>query len=206
MDLPRLLHISLIFVVAGAAGAIWGFIPGLLKARWKASELVSSLMMNYVAYFLGLYLINNHFRDKNAGFLVSLRLSESALLPQFVPGTRIHLGIFLALAFALGAYYFLFYTTTGYELRMTGHNRKFARFGGINIVKIIILAQVLSGAIAGIGGMSEIMGIHHRFNWQLSPGYGWDGVTCGDYCPKSSYRNNIRIPFFELPTGRRAYT
>ena len=176
VNLPWILHILLILVVAGMTGAVWGFIPGILKARWGASELVSSLMMNYAAYFLGLYLINNHFRDKDAGFLVSYRLAESAWLPQFVPGTRIHLGILLALACALGAYYFLFYTTCGYELRVTGHNRKFARFGGVNIIKVIILAQVLSGALAGIGGMSEIMGIHHRFNWQLSPGYGWDGV------------------------------
>lgn len=176
VNLPWILHIPLVLIVAGITGAIWGFVPGILKAKWGASELVASLMMNYIAYFLGLYLINSHFRDKNAGFLVSRRLAETAWLPQFFPGTRIHLGILLALLFAFGAYYFLFHTTTGYELRVTGHNEKFARFGGVNIIKIIVLAQVLTGAIAGIGGMSEVMGIHHRFNWQMSPGYGWDGV------------------------------
>jgi len=176
VNLPWMLHIPLVLIVAAITGAVWGFIPGILKAKWGASELVSSLMLNYVAYYLGLFLINNYFRDKDAGFMVSKRLPETAWLPQFSEATRLHVGLFLALAVALWAYYFLFHTTSGYELRVTGHNKKFARFGGINVIKVIVLAQVLSGAIAGIGGMTEVMGIHHRFNWQLSPGYGWDGV------------------------------
>ncbi len=174
--MPTVLHIILVLVVAGLTGAVWGWVPGVLKAKWGASELVSSLMMNYIAYFAGLYLINSHFRDKDAGFLVSLRLPETAWLPQFIPGTRMHLGILLSIVFALLGYYFLYHTTTGYEIRTTGNNDKFAKFGGINVVKVVILSQVISGMIAGIGGMTEVMGIHHRFNWQNSPGYGWDGV------------------------------
>jgi simple sugar transport system permease protein len=174
--MPPILHIPLVLVVAGATGAAWGFIPGLLKAKWGASELVASLMMNYLAYYLGLYLINYHFRDKNAGFLVSYRLPETAWLSQFIPGTRIHGGIVLSVIFALLVYYFLYHTTSGYEIRTTGFNQKFARFGGINVFKVILLSQVIAGMIAGIGGMTEIMGIHRRFNWQMSPGYGWDGV------------------------------
>ena len=177
-NMPAVLHIIMVLVVAGATGAIWGFIPGILKAKWGASELVASLMMNYIALFAGLYLINYHFRDKAAGYLVSYKLPETAWLPQFVPGTRIHLGILLALIFALLGYYFLYHTNSGYEIRTTGHNQKFAKFGGMNVIKVIILAQVLAGMIAGIGGATEVMGLHRRFNWQLSPspGYGWDGV------------------------------
>ncbi len=176
-NLPGFLHIPMVLLTAGLTGACWGFIPGILKAKWNASELVSSLMLNYVAYFLGLYLINFHFRDKQAGFLVSHQLPETAWLNQFIPGTRIHWGILLSLAFALLVYYFLYHTTTGYELRTTGFNERFARFGGISVFKIIILCQVMLGFIAGIGGMTEVMGIHRRFNWQMSPGYGWDGIV-----------------------------
>lgn len=176
VSLPWFLHIPLTLLVAATVGAIWGFIPGVIKAKWGASELVSSLMLNYVGYLSGLYLINSHFRDKDAGFLVSRRIAESGLLPQFIPGTRLHLGIILALLVALGGYYLLYHTTLGYEIRVTGHNKRFARFGGINVIKVIILSQVLAGAVAAIGGISEVMGIHHRFNWQLSPGYGWEGV------------------------------
>jgi ABC-type uncharacterized transport system permease subunit len=175
-NMPAFIHIPLVLLIAGLAGALWGFIPGFLKARWQASELVSSLMLNYVAYFLGLYLINYHFRDKEAGFLVSYRLPESAWLAQFIPDTRIHYGIILALVFALLVYYFLYHTTTGYEIRSTGFNERFARFGGISVFKVIILCQVILGLLAGFGGMTEVMGIHRRFLWQSSPGYGWDGI------------------------------
>ncbi len=175
--MPAILHITTVLLIAGITGAIWGFIPGILKAKWNTDELVISLMMNYVAYFLGLYLINYHFRDKSAGFLVSYELPKTAWLAQFVPGTRIHLGIIISFAFAILTYYFLYHTTRGYEIRTTGINKNFARFGGINVFMVIVLSQVLGGFLAGIGGMTEVMGLHRRFNWQLSPGYGWDGVV-----------------------------
>jgi ABC-type uncharacterized transport system permease subunit len=175
-NMPAFVHIPLVLLIAGLAGAAWSFIPAILKARWKASELVSSLMLNYVAYFLGLYLINFHFRDKEAGFMVSYQLPESAWLARFIPDTRIHYGIILALAFALLMYYFLYHTTTGYEIRSTGFNARFARFGGISVFKVIILCQVILGFLAALGGMTEVMGIHRRFVWQNSPGYGWDGI------------------------------
>ena len=111
-NMPTVLHIIMVLVVAGATGAIWGFIPGILKAKWGASELVASLMMNYIAYFGGLYLINYHFRDKAAGYLVSFELPETAWLYQFMPGTRLHLGIFFSFDFCISgillplSYYF----------------------------------------------------------------------------------------------------
>jgi ABC-type uncharacterized transport system permease subunit len=175
-NMPAFIHIPLVLLVGGLAGAAWSFIPGILKARWKASELVSSLMLNYVAYFLGLYLINFHFRDKEAGYLVSYQLPESAWLSQFIPDTRIHYGIILAIVAAVLVYFFLYHTTTGYEIRCTGFNERFARFGGINVFKVIILCQVILGLLSGVGGTTEVMGIHRRFVWQTSPGYGWDGI------------------------------
>lgn len=174
--LPIYLHIPLVLLAAAVVGGLWGAIPGVLKAKWKASELVSSLMLNYVAYFLGLYLINYHFRDKAAGYLVSYQLPATAWLAQVIPGTRAHWGILLSLVCAVAVFWYLYHTKSGYEVRMIGHNEKFARFGGINVFKVIILCQVIMGFIAGMGGMTEVMGIHRRFNWQTSPLYGWDGV------------------------------
>jgi len=175
--LPAFLHIPLVLLVATGVGAIWGAIPGILKARWNASELVASLMLNYVAYFLGLYLINFHFRDKQAGYLVSLQLPKSAWLAQFFPDTRMHWGILLSFVCAVLVWMFLYHTTTGYEIRMTGFNEHFARFGGINVVRIIVACQLIMGLLAGLGGMAEVMGIHRRFLWQSTPGWGWDGVV-----------------------------
>jgi len=175
--LPAFLHLPLTLLVAGAVGAFWGMLPGILKAKWRGSELVASLLLNYVGYYLGLYLINFHFRDKNAGYLVSYQLPKSAWLAQFVPNTRMHYGILLSLAFAVLVFWFLYHSTTGYEIRMTGANEKFARFGGINVFKVVVLCQLALGLLSGIGGMGEVMGIHRRFNWQDTPGYGWDGVV-----------------------------
>jgi simple sugar transport system permease protein len=175
--LPAFLHIPLVLLVATCTGALWGSIPGILKARWNSSELVASLMLNYVAYFLGLYLINFHFRDKQAGYLVSYQLPKSAWLAQFIPDTRVHWGILLSIVCALLTWMFLYHTTTGYEIRMTGFNERFARFGGINVVRIIVACQLILGLLAGLGGMTEVMGIHRRFMWQSSPGWGWDGVV-----------------------------
>ena len=174
--MPSIFHIPLTLIVAGISGGLWSFFPAFLKAKWRVNELVSSLMLNYIAYFLGLYLINFHFRDKSAGYLVSYQLPESAWFQQFIPHTRIHWGIILALIITFLIYYFLFFTTKGYEIRMTGLNRDFAQYSGININKVIILSISLAGLLSGIAGISEVMGIHRRFNWQMSPGYGWDGV------------------------------
>jgi simple sugar transport system permease protein len=175
--LPAFLHIPMVLLVAMGVGAIWGAIPGILKARWNASELVASLMLNYVAYFLGLYLINFHFRDKQAGYLVSYQLPKTAWLAQFIPDTRVHWGILLSFVCAVLVWMFLYHTTTGYEIRMTGFNERFARFGGINVVRIIVACQLILGLLAGLGGMAEVMGIHRRFLWQATPGWGWDGVV-----------------------------
>lgn len=171
-----LLHIPAILLVAALTGSIWSGISGFLKAKWNASELVSSLMLNYVAYFLGLYLINHHFRDRGAGYLTSERLPASAQLPRLFPGTRFHLGIIIAVAIAIIAFLVIYKTKFGYELRVSGQNAKFAKYAGINIFKIVLLSQVISGMLAGVGGAMEVMGIHQRFNWQSLPGYGWDGV------------------------------
>lgn len=175
-SMPPILHIISTILVASITGAVWGGISGFLKAKWNASELVSSLMLNYVAYFIGLYLINHHFRDLKAGYLTSEKIATSARLPRLFLGTRFHLGIIIAVVIAFIAYIVIYKTKFGYELRMVGENDKFAKYAGINIFKIVLLSQVISGIIAGSGGVMEVMGIHHRFNWQSLPGYGWDGV------------------------------
>jgi len=174
--MPVFIHIPFILLIAGLTGALWGFIPGYLKAKWQASELVSTLMLNYVAFYIGLFIINHYFRDKNAGYLVSYYLPETAWLPQIIPGTRIHLGVIFSVLFAGITYFFLYHTTTGYEIRITGMNPHFARYGGINVGRVIVMSQMVGGFLAAMGGMIEVMGIYHRFNWQSTPGYGWDGV------------------------------
>ncbi len=176
LPLPGVIHVLVCLAAAMAAGALCGWIPGVLKARLGASELVSSLMLNYVYFRLGVYVINYHFRDKEAGALVSWPVRETSWLHQFLQPTRIHWGILVVAAAVVFVYLFLYRTRWGYALRMTGLNINFARYAGISTASVIVYSQVLGGAIAGLGGAVEMLGIHRRFIWMMMPGYGWDGI------------------------------
>jgi simple sugar transport system permease protein len=125
---------------------------------------------------LGIYIVNNFLRDVNAGAMVSYEIKQSAALPGILHGTRIHLGLFIAILGIIATYYFLYRTKWGYAIRMTGANIKFAQYSGINTKRVIFYCQVIGGMIAGIGGATELLGMYPRFQWQMTPGYGWDGV------------------------------
>lgn len=175
-NLPIVIHPVLAIICGGLAGALITGIPGFLKVKWNASELVSSLMFNYIALFLGLYVINYFFRDVNAGAMVSEKLPETVVLLKLIPRTRIHFGLIIALIFVFGSYYYMFRTKWGYELRITGQNSRFAEYSGIKTLKVFLYAQLLGGFIAGAGGATELLGMYRRFSWQDLPQYGWDGI------------------------------
>ena len=178
LHFPRVqfLHAILVMAFAMIAGGAWAAVPAYMKAKWNASELVSSLMMNYVAFFLGLYLVNYHMRDVNAGYLVSYRFPRTAWLPRLLRRYNLYPGIFIAIAFAILVWFFLYRTKYGYELRMVGRNKEFARFSGIKVENVIIYSQIISGMVAGLAGAVELMGLYKRFVWQMMPGYGFDGI------------------------------
>jgi simple sugar transport system permease protein len=167
--------------VALLAGAVIGStvcaVPGFLRARYGASELVSSLMLNFAALFIGLYVLNVLLRDPAAGAMVSFKIPADAKLPRIIEGTRIHLGTVLALlACGLGGHY-LFRTAAGFESRVVGANPHFAGHLGFNVGAIGLKAQILGGLIAAFGGGVEMLGLYQRFSWQALPGNGWTGVT-----------------------------
>lgn len=176
LPLPPVLHPVVAILAGGLAGALFCGIPAVLKVRWGASELVSSLMFNYIALFFGLFLINYVMRDVNAGAMVSLPFGTTALLPKLVPKTRISAGLFVAVALVILATLFMKKTRWGYRIRVTGANDAFARYSGINTGSVVIYSQVLGGLVAGSGGAIETLGMYTRFSWQALPGYGWDGV------------------------------
>ncbi|QUI25044.1 ABC transporter permease [Vallitalea pronyensis] len=176
VTLPAGIHPTVAILLGGVAGAIVLCIPAILKVRWGATELVSSLMLNYIAFFIGMYLLNYHFRDPNAGAMYSYKFPKAANLMRLIPKTRVHFGLIIVIVMIILCYYFLYQTKWGYAIRVTGENKRFAEYSGINTAKIIILAQVIGGFIAGMGGATEVLGMYKRFSWQASPGYGWDGV------------------------------
>jgi simple sugar transport system permease protein len=175
-NLPPVIHPIAAILFGGLVGSLFCGIPAALKVKWGASELVSSLMFNYIALFFGLFLINYVMRDVNAGAMVSHQFKVTALLAKLVPKTRISFGLFVAILLVAAAALFMQKTRWGYRIRLTGANADFARYSGIDTNAVVLYSQVIGGFIAGVGGSIEVLGMYTRFSWQALPGYGWDGV------------------------------
>ena len=174
--LPAGVHPVVIMIAAAAVGGLIGSIPALLKVYFHTNELVTSLMLNYVFYYLGIYTITKFLADREAGAFASRKYASTPVLPGILSGTNFHAGYLIAIAVVILLYLLVFKTKFGYEIRVSGSNPQFAKYSGINTSRVIILTQVVAGAVAGLGGAVEQMGMYQRFNWQDSPSYAWDGV------------------------------
>lgn len=176
LPLPAGIHPIVAIAVAAVVGGLIGAIPALLKVKYKSNELVTSLMLNYVCFYSGLYVVNRFIIDRQAGNFASLKFEKTASLGKIVEGTRLHWGFVLMLIVGILLYIFVYKTKWGYEIRLVGSNLEFAKHTGINTAKVIIMTQMLAGAIAGMGGASEKLGMYTRFGWADAPTYAWDGV------------------------------
>lgn len=177
IQLPSGVHPIVAILVAGVAGGIIGSIPALLKVRYKANELVTSLMLNYVFFYLGLFLVNTYFIDRKASNFASLKFQSTAGLGNVIEGTRLHYGFFIAIGVCILLHLFLTRTKWGYEIKVVGSNIEFAKFSGINTAKVIIYTQCIAGVVAAMGGAIEKLGMYQRFQWADAPSYAWDGVV-----------------------------
>lgn len=175
-SMNALLHPIVAILIGGITGALISAIPGFLKMKWNVNELVSSLMFNSILLGIGMYILNYHLRDPKAFSNSSYKFETTAQLIKILPGTRIHLGLIIALVCVILVYVFMFRTKWGYELRMTGNNRSFADYSGIRTGRVIIYVHVVAGFLAGMGGSVEVLGMYTRFNWTSLPGYGFDGA------------------------------
>ena len=174
--LPNIIHISLALLAGAFFGGLYAFIPAILKTKLGAHEVITTMMLTYVAIYLTGYLVTDVF--KAPGWVSQTPLiSPTAELPRILPPTQLSASIFLGIALVILSYYTLQKTVLGYEIRAIGLNPLAAENGGINVKKGLILSLVISGALAGIGGAGEILGVHKRFIDGFSPGYGWDGLA-----------------------------
>ena len=174
--LPALIHVPLALLSGALAGGLWGFIPAILKTKLGAHEVITTMMLSYVAFYITGYMVNYPF--KAPGWVAqTIQISTSAELPRILQPTQLSASLFLALISIVFTHYILHKTTFGYEVRATGLNPDAAENAGINIQRGMVLALVISGAMAGLGGSGEIMGVHRRFIEGFSPGYGWDGLA-----------------------------
>jgi simple sugar transport system permease protein len=175
-DLPAPIHILLALLAGALIGGLWGFLPAFLKARFGAHEVITTMMFSYIATYLTSYFVNYPF--KAPGWVAeTVPIADSAELPRILPPTQLSASIIIAIAMAGAVYYILQKTTLGYEVRASGLNPSAAENGGINVKRTMILAFILSGALAGLGGAGEVLGVHYRFIQGFSPGYGFDGLA-----------------------------
>lgn len=181
-ELPRWILIPFALIAGSVCGAAWGFIPGVLKAKLEVSELLSTVMLNYIAAQLYTYFLRGPMLDPaeitmGSGTPQSMRLTKNIDLIRFIPRTRIHSGLFIALALAVIIFFLLWKTSIGYKMRASGAQERAARYGGINVSKYLIVAMVISGAFAGIAGGIEIAGVHRRAIEGVTSGYGFSGIV-----------------------------
>ncbi len=174
-DLPQPILVPLIIIGAMVGGAVWAGIAGILRAKFNANEIIVTVMLNYIIQFIMSYLLVGPWRDPNSAYVQTMSFSEATYFPLLF-GSKIHLGIIVAVLFAVILYFILWKTPLGYEIRAIGVNPVSAEYKGINVSRTIILTMLVSGALAGLGGGTEISGIHHRLRLDISAGYGFTGI------------------------------
>jgi simple sugar transport system permease protein len=180
--LPGVILTVLCFVAGFAGGAIWCLIAALLKVRFKVNEVISTLMLNYVASFSLMFLIRGPMKDQSSQVLTGQVFPQTALIPQslylpiLIDKTRLHAGLFVVAA-ALILVWLLWRTQAGFEIELSGANKEAAQYAGINVNRVILLTAILSGGIAGLVGWSEIFGIYHRLLDAITSGYGFLGLV-----------------------------
>ncbi len=181
-DWPGWLLIPATMLSGFLAGGVWGFIPGILKARLGVNEILSTVMMNAIALQLMNYLLRGPMMDpielaKGTFLAQSERLPESVWLPRLVPQTQLHTGAILAIVLAVAVYIFLWRTTIGYRIRAVGLNPDAARYAGIRVPFYQALSLTLAGGFAGLAGVIEVIGVQHRLLQGISSGYGFSGIV-----------------------------
>ncbi|MFQ5419005.1 MAG: ABC transporter permease [Anaerolineae bacterium] len=199
---PKILVIGMMIIMGMLGGAIWGFFPGYLKARFQVNEIITTLMLNYIAVLWNNFWIFDKWSD--AGFQMTPTFEKSAWLPRVtdyareysafidkggglanfmsnigldrISGMTLHVGVAFGIVAAVFMWWVFDRSRWGYEINLIGDNPKAARYAGLNITRNVVLVMMVSGALAGLAGMSEITGVVHRLQERISPGYGFTGI------------------------------
>ena len=183
VGLPALILIPLCILAAMLGGAFWGAIPGVLKARFGVHEVIITIMLNMIALYLINFLVNNVYKEAGQMIPQTRAISESARLPRlgawgwFAESNPINASLFIALIMVILVSLLLWKTRLGYELRVVGANPKAAEYAGMNKIMLIETAMALSGGIAGLVGVSEVLAYRHRFLDNFSGGIGFTGIA-----------------------------
>lgn len=173
--LPAFVHIPLCLAIAMAVGALWGAIPGSLKAYFGVNEVCVTILLNYVAQYLASFLVNYPL-SAHGGTPQTPQIAASATLKQIMLPSRANTGLFIAIVAVIIIYWIVFHTTYGYKMRSVGTNFHYTEYIGIDAKKTMVSGMMLSGAIGGLAGAIEVMGIYGYFLDSFSNGIAFDGM------------------------------
>ncbi|MBA3631729.1 MAG: ABC transporter permease [Acidobacteria bacterium] len=184
MSLPAIILVPLCILTAIVAGGIWGMIPGILKAKFGSHEVINTIMLNFIAIALVSYLTQYYYKIPGDAILQTAEIGEAAQIPrisQFIPGmpdfVPLSIAFLIAILMCVLVYIFLWKTKWGYELRAVGENPSAAEYGGISPQKQIIIAMTISGALAGMVAIGEVLGYRHRYYDGFSAEWGFLGIA-----------------------------
>lgn len=192
VPMPAGIHMVAAVLAGSLATGAMMLIPGVLKAKLDVSEMVNSLMLNYVIMYFIKFLMNTYFADKSKGSLQTMNFLPTSAVPELISnGSKLTAGFLIAIFFVIITAIFMKKTRWGYSIRMIGLNQDFAKYSGIRVASVMVLAQVLGGILAGMGGGLEVLGRDTAFAWSSLPGYGWTGITIA--CIAGN--NPVLVPF-----------
>ena len=176
-NLPRFAMLGLMTLAGLAGGAIWALIPAVLKAYWDVNEVISTLLLNYIAFNILKYLMYGPWRDPTShGFPLSKTFDLNAQLPRIIPNSRVNLGLVFGIVAAFIVWFIIKKTKFGYRISVIGGNPTAARYAGINVRRDIIIGMLISGAFAGLAGMVQVSGILHLLQIEINPYYGYTAI------------------------------
>ena len=175
--LPAFLHIPLCLIMGFLFGAVWGGIIGFLKNQFGSNEIITTVMMNYVARYLVGYLVTGPMMEPTGKYPQTLEIQPTARLPILIPGTRLNFGFVFAIVMLVVYFIYWRYTTAGYEMGIVGRNQNVAAYAGMAVKRMVLLSMFVSGGLGGLAGSMEILGIQFRLKEGFSAGYGFDGIA-----------------------------
>jgi simple sugar transport system permease protein len=174
--LPAWLHVTLAVLAGILGGMLWAAIPGAIRLKYNANEIVTTIMMNYLATLFTGYLVNYPFHSPGSSNAETLNVLDSATLPRLVPMSNLSAGLFITIAVFIIIYFVDKKTVWGFEWRVIGSNPEFSKYGGVNNKKMQFIAMCLGGGLAGLAGSILVLGNYHKFIAGLGGGVGFTGV------------------------------
>ncbi|MDR3145677.1 MAG: ABC transporter permease [Treponema sp.] len=175
--LPPVIHLPLAVLAGFIGGGLWGILAGFLKVKFGANEVITTIMLNYVAQYWVSFLVSGPMKEPPGSAPQTAPVAAGAVLPRMLSGTRLHWGLILALLCIGFFYFFLWKTVAGFEIRVVGMNQDAAAYAGIKPRRSILLGMFIAGGFGGLAGTCEILGIQLRMIANFSPGYGFDGIA-----------------------------